>query len=115
MITLTARGAAVALFAASFLALLMAARTGRSALADVIFVMTCGVVACYTRVSGLRGLVVCPPLGFFAGTVLTQVLTASSGFSAATGILITLGESAPWLFTGTAVTAAIALGRGWRP
>lgn len=115
MITLTGRGAAVVLFAASFLALLIAARTGWSALADVIFVMTCGVVACYTRISGLRGLVVCPPLAFFTGTVLTQVLTASSGFSAATGILITLGNSALWLFAGTALTAAIALVRGWRP
>jgi hypothetical protein len=115
MITLTGRGAAVALFAASFLALLMEARTGWSALADVIFVLTCGLVACYTRISGLHGLVVCPPLAFFAGTVLTQVLTASSGFSAATGILITLGDSALWLFTGTALTAAIALVRGWRP
>jgi Domain of unknown function (DUF6542) len=114
-ITLTGRGAALVLFAASFLALLMAARTGWSALADVIFVISCGVVACYTRISGLRGLVVCPPLAFFTGTVLTEVLTASGGFSAATGILITLGDSALWLFTGTALTAAIALVRGWRP
>jgi hypothetical protein len=115
MITLTGRGAAVALFAATFLALLMAARTGWTALADVIFVTTCGAVACYTRTSGLRGLVVCPPLAFFTGTVLTEVLTAASGFSAATGILVTLGDSALWLFTGTALTAAIALVRGWRP
>jgi hypothetical protein len=114
-ITLTGRGAAVVLFAATFLALLMAARTGWIALADAIFVMTCGAVACSTRISGLRGLVVCPPLAFFAGTVLTQVLTASSGFSTVTGILITLGDSALWLFTGTALTAAIALVRGWRP
>ena len=114
-ITLTGRGGAVALFAACFAGLLIAAWTGWSMLADVIFVMTCGVVTCYTRASGLRGLVVCPPLAFFTGTVLTQVLTAPDGFSAATGILITLGESAPWLFAGTALTAAIALGRGWRP
>jgi hypothetical protein len=115
VIRLTGRGAAVVLFAACFLGQLIAARTGRSVLADVIFVVTCGVVACYTRVSGLRGLVVCPPLAFFTGTALTEVLTASDGFSAATGILITLGESALWLFGGTALTAAIALVRGWRP
>ena len=112
---LTGRGAAVVLFAACFLGLQIAAWSGRSGLADVIFVVACGVVACYTRVSGLRGLVVCPPLAFFAGTVLTEVLTASDGFSAATGTLITLGDSAMWLFSGTALTAAIALGRGWRP
>jgi Domain of unknown function (DUF6542) len=114
-ITLTGRGAAVMLFAACFLGLLAATRTGWSALGDVIFVTACAVVACYTRVSGLRGLVVCPPLAFFAGIVLAQALTAADTFSALTGILVTLGDSAPWLFLGTALTAAIAFGRGWRP
>jgi len=114
-VRLTGRGAVVALFAACFLGLLIAAWTGWSAFADVLFVMACGVVACYTRTSGLRGLVVCPPLAFCAGSVLTQVLTAPDGFSAAEGILVTLGSSAPWLFTGTALTIAIALGRGYRP
>ena len=114
-VTLTGRGAAVTLFAACFLGLLAATRTGWSAVADVIFVTACGVVTCYTRVSGLRGLVVCPPLAFFTGCLLAQVLTAPDTFSALTGMLVTLGDSAPWLFLGTALTAAIALGRGWRP
>jgi hypothetical protein len=114
-ITLTGRGAAVALFAACFLSLLIAAWTGWNLLADALFVMTCGLVTCYTRVSGLRGVVVCPPLAFLAGSVLAQVITAADAFSAAAGILITLGTSAPWLFTGTGLTVAIALGRGWRP
>ena len=114
-ITLTGRGAAVALFAACFLSLLIAAWTGWNLLADALFVMICGLVTCYTRVSGLRGVVVCPPLAFLAGSVLAQLITAADAFSAATGILITLGISAPWLFTGTGLTMAIALGRGWRP
>ena len=114
-ITLTGRGAAVALFAASFLALLIAAWTGWGLLADAVFVMTCGLVACYTRASGLRGVVVRPPLAFFAGSVLAQLLTAPDAFSAVVGILVTLGVSAPWLFTGTGLTVVIALGRGWRP
>jgi hypothetical protein len=114
-ITLTGRGAAVALFAACFLGLLIAAWTGWDLLADVVFVMACGLVACYTRASGLRGVVVCPPLAFLAGSVLAQLLTAPDAFSAATGILITLGLSAPWLFTGAGLTVVIALGRGWRP
>jgi hypothetical protein len=80
-----------------------------------MFVMSCGLVTCYTRASGLRGLVVCPPLAFLAGSVLAQLITAVDAFAAATGILVTLGSSAPWLFTGTALTTAIALGRGWRP
>jgi len=114
-ITLTGRGAVVALFAACFLSLLIAAWTGWSVFADVMFVMTCGVVTCYTRASGLRVVVVCPPLAFFAGSVLAQLITASDTFSAAEGILVTLGDSALWLFTGTALVVAIALGRGWRP
>ncbi len=114
-ITLTGRGAAVALFVTCFLGLLIAAWTGWGVLADVTFVMACGLVTCYTRVSGLRGLVVCPPLAFFAGSVLAQILTAADTFSALAGILVTLGSSAPWLFTGTVLTVAIALGRGYRP
>ena len=114
-IRLTGRGAVVALFAACFLSLLIAAWTGWGAFADVMFVMTCGVVACYTRVSGLRAVVVCPPLAFFAGSVLAQMLTAPDTFSAAARILVTLGGSALWLFTGTALVVAIALGRGYRP
>ena len=114
-ITLTGRGAVLALFAACFLGLLIAAWTGWNLLADAIFVMTCGLVACYTRASGLRGVVVCPPLAFLAGSVLAQATTAADAFSAATGVLVTLGTSAPWLFTGTGLTVVIALGRGWRP
>jgi hypothetical protein len=105
----------VALVAVCFLSLLIAALTGWGVFADAVFVMTCGVVACYTRASALRTLVVCPPLAFCTGCLLAQVLTAPDSFSAVAGILVTLGSSAPWLFTGTALTVAIALGRGWRP
>src|SRR5690349_2546214 len=114
-VTLTGRGAGVALFAVCFLGLLIAAWTGWELFADAVFVMTCGLVACYTRASGLRGVVVCPPLAFLAGSLLAQLLTAPDAFLAATGILVTLGLSAPWLFTGTGLTVVIALGRGWRP
>ena len=114
-VTLTGRGAVVALFAACFFGLLITAWTGWSDFADVVFVMTCGVVTCYTRASGLRAVVVCPPLAFFAGSVLAEVLTAPGAFLVAERILVTLGSSAPWLFTGTALTIAIAFGRGYRP
>jgi uncharacterized protein DUF6542 len=114
-ITLTSRGAVVALVAVCFASLLLAAVTGWGIVADAVFVMICGLVACYTRPGGLRTLVVCPPLAFLTGSVLAQMITAPDGFSAAAGILVTLGSSAPWLFTGTALTAVIALGRGWRP
>jgi hypothetical protein len=114
-VTLTSRGAVVALMAVCFLSLLLAAVTGWGVVADAVFVMACGLVACYTRVSGLRTLVVCPPLAFFTGSLLAQVITAPDSFSAVAGILVTLGSSAPWLFTGTALAVVIALGRGWRP
>jgi hypothetical protein len=114
-IKLTGRGAVIALFAASLLGLLVAAWTGWTAAADAIFVLSCGVVAYYTREKGLRVVVVCPPLAFFAGSVCAQLITAPDSFSAAEGILVTLGTSTPWLFIGTALTMAIALGRGYRP
>jgi hypothetical protein len=49
------------------------------------------------------------------GACWPRLITAADAFSAATGILVTLGTSAPWLFTGTGTDVAIALGRGWRP
>jgi hypothetical protein len=105
----------VALFAACFLSLLLAAWTGWAMLADVVLVMTCGLVAGYTRPAGLRSVVVCPPLAFCAGSILAQLITAPDTFSALAGVLITLGTSTLWLLTGTVLTMAIALGRGWRP
>ena len=114
-VRLTGRGGVVALFAACFLSLLLAAWTGWAMLADVVLVMTCGLVAGYTRPAGLRSVVVCPPLAFCAGSVLAQLITAPDTFSALAGVLVTLGTSTLWLFTGTVLTMAIALGRGWRP
>lgn len=114
-VRLTGRGAAAVLFAACFLGLLVAAWTGWSALGDAIFVIACGVVTCFTRASGLRQVVVCPPLAFFTGAVLAAVITAPGAFSVAEQILVTLGGSAPWLFVGTALTVAIAFGRCYRP
>jgi hypothetical protein len=105
----------VTLFAACFLGMLLEAWTGWITLAEVIFVMTCGLVTCYTRASGLRHVVVCPPLAFFVGTAAAALLTVPGTFLALETILVTLGTSALWLFTGTALTAAIAFGRGYRP
>jgi hypothetical protein len=108
---LTGRGAIVALFLLCFLSQL----TGLSVLADAAFVCGCGVVTYYTKFAGLRNVVVCPPLVFLAGCICAKAATASGLFALAEGILVTLGTSAPWLFTGTGLTVAIALGRGFRP
>ena len=114
-VRLTGRGAVAALFAACASGLLIASWTGWSALGNAFFVMSCGAVASYTKPSGLRAVVVSPPLAFFAGAVCVEVVTAPDTFSAAAGLLVTLATSAPWLFTGTALVIAIAFGRGYRP
>jgi hypothetical protein len=114
-VKLTGRGAVTGMFVASLLGLLVAAWTGWTAVADAMFVMSCGVVTYYTRAGGLRAVMVSPPLTFLAGLVCAQLITAPDTFSAAEGILVTLATSAPWLFTGTALTIAIAFGRGYRP
>jgi hypothetical protein len=114
-IKLTGRGAVVALFAACLFGLLIAGWTGWSAAGDALFLMSCGLVTHYTKASGLRHVVICPPLAFLVAAVCAQLIIAPDAFSAAEGILITLGTSAPWLFTGTGLTFVIALSSGWRP
>ncbi|HEV2259945.1 MAG TPA: DUF6542 domain-containing protein [Streptosporangiaceae bacterium] len=114
-VRLTGRGALAALFALCFVTQLIADWTGWGTLAGAAFVCGCGAVTYYTRTSGLRSVVVAPPLMFFAGSTCAELLTAPGTFLAATGILVTLGTSAPWLFTGTALTVVVAIGRGYRP
>jgi hypothetical protein len=114
-VKLTGRGAVVVLFAVCLLGLLIADWTGWSAVGDALFLMNCGVVACYTKASGLRNVLVSPPLAFLGGAACAELITAPDTFSAATGVLITLGTSAPWLFTGTGLTLVIAISRGYRP
>ena len=114
-VRLTGRGAIAALFVLCFFTQLIADWTGWGTLAGAAFVCGCGVVTYYTRTSGLRTVVVAPPLLFFIGSALAEVLTAPGTFLAAEGILVTLGTSAPWLFTATALTVVVAIGRGDRP
>src|SRR5260370_35543326 len=84
-ITLTGRGAVLALFAACFLGLLAAAWTGWSVLADVIFVRTCGVGACYTRGGGLGRGGSSPPPPLPPRSLLAQGPTPPRSFLAARG------------------------------
>ena len=114
-VRLTGRGAITALFALCFGTQLIAGWTGWGTLAGAVFVCGCGAVTYYTRTSGLRAVVVAPPLLFFAGSACAQLITAPGTFLAAEGLLVTLGTSAPWLFTGTALTVVVAIGRGYRP
>jgi hypothetical protein len=114
-IRFTGRGAIMAMFALCFVSLLLAAWTGWNSVAGAAFVCGCGSITYYTRTSGLRWVVVAPPLLFLAGSVCAQLITSSGLFMTAEGILVTLGILALWLFTGTALTIVVAIGRGWRP
>jgi hypothetical protein len=114
-VRLTGRGAIAAMFVLCFFTQLIADWTGWGTLAGAAFVCGCGAVTYYTRTSGLRGVVVAPPLVFFAGSVCAELLTAPGTFLAAEGILVTLGTLAPWLFTATGLTVVVAIGRGYRP
>jgi hypothetical protein len=114
-VRLTGRGAIAALFMLCFLTQLIADWTGWGTLAGAAFVCACGAVTYYTRTSGLRALVVAPPLVFLAGCALAEILTQPGTFMAAEQTLVTLGTSCPWLFTGTALAVVVAIGRGYRP
>jgi hypothetical protein len=114
-VRLTGRGALAALFVLCFFTQLIADWTGWGTLAGAAFVCGCGAVTYYTRPSGLRSVVVAPPLMFFAGATCAELITAPGTLLAAAGILVTLGTSAPWLYTGTALTVVVAIGRGYRP
>jgi hypothetical protein len=114
-VRLTGRGAVALLFALCFGTQLIAAWTGWGTLAGAAFVCGCGAVTYYTRTGGLPAVVVAPPLLFFAGSACAQLITTHGTFLAAERILVALGTSAPWLFTGTALTIVVAAGRGYRP
>ena len=111
-IQLTARGAVLGLFAACFVTMVLANWTGWSAIADLAFVGGGAAAARYTKPGALLALVVSPPMIFLAACVCAELLTSSGTLATVTGIFVTLGTSAPWLFIGTALILAVALCRG---
>lgn len=100
------------LFVVCVLALLLTAVTGWSALGDMAFVGGCGAGAWYTKRGAMLPFAVSPPLIFFLACLLVQWMTAPGSLALLTGIFLTLGTSAPWLFLGTALTVGIGLYRG---
>ncbi len=111
-IRLTGRGAVLSLFGLTFIGLLLANWMGWGMLGDVTFVIACILIVAYAKPSDLLTVVVCPPLVFLGACVCAKVITSAGGTSAAEGTLVTLGNSAPWLFIGTILTIVIALSRG---
>ena len=83
------------MFALCFLTQLVADWAGLGALAGAAFVCGCGVVTYYTRTSGLRAMVVAPPLVFLAGCAIAETLTAARELPGRGAALVTLGTSPP--------------------
>jgi hypothetical protein len=111
-IRLTARGAVFTMFAASFVGLLLSDWLNWGALGDAVFFMSSGLAAFYVRQGSLLPVVVTPPLLFFTACVLVKMITAADTDSAAAGTMVTLANSAPWLFAGTGLVLSIAMARG---
>ena len=111
-VRLTGRGAILGLFVLSFLGILVSGWLSTGVLADLLFLLGCWAMACYTKPRDLLSVSVSPPLAFFFACVLAKLASSSGGTSAAEGTLVTLATSAPWLFAGTALTIVIALRRG---
>ena len=115
---MTARGAAVAMFALFFLGTLMAGWLHLALLTGLSFVAGCVLAARYTRRDGLLTVAVTPPLLFMIALVCTELLTSHADTvrhtltSAAEGTILTLAAVAPWLFTGVVAGLVIALFRG---
>lgn len=103
------------IFLLCFLGLLGSDRLGWGPLAGGTFVAASVLAAVLTQRRDLLTVAVSPPALFFAAVICGKALTSPGGpFSLAAGILITLANCAPWLLGGTALSLAIAFGRGLR-
>ncbi len=112
-VRLTGRGGILAVFAISFTGLFAASLSHAGALAGLSYVVACVLAACGVRRGHLLPVAVTTPMLFGVAVVCVQAMTAAGGLlSVAGGTLVTLGNVAPWLFTGTALFAIIAFARG---
>ncbi len=109
---LTGRGGVVVVFGTCFLGLLMADWAHWGGLAGAVFFMASSLTAYYVRPGGLLPVVVSPPLLFFTACVLAKAVTSAGLFPAFEAALVTLADSAGWLFAGTGLTIVIAVLRG---
>lgn len=112
---LTGRGAVLGMFAACFLGLLMADWLDWRALAGAVFFTCSGLAAFYVRPGSLLPVAVSPPCAFFLACACEKAITGTGAASALDGTVTALADSASWLFAGTALTLAIAIGRGLVP
>jgi hypothetical protein len=115
-IRLTGRGALLGIFVLCFLGLLVSVWLGWGPLAGVAFVLATGFAAARTQRTDLLTVTVSPPALFLVALMCVKGLTASGNvlLSTATGTLITLANTAPWLLAGTGLSLIIAFTRGLR-
>lgn len=115
-VRLTGRGGIVVIVLVTFVAGLLAHLTGVRAISGGAFTTVCVLAALLVRPAELLSLSVSPPLAYFAGALLTEVLLAlgSEGFvrSVAISMGSQLAHVAPWLFLGTALVLIITCFRG---
>src|ERR1700677_4085539 len=102
-IRLTARGAGL---------WLLAVWPRWSAIGDLGFVGGCAAAAWYAKRGALLAIAISPPVIYFAACLISEWLTSSGSFALLEGIFVTLGTSAPWLFSGTLLALGITLCRG---
>jgi hypothetical protein len=104
----------VVVFGACFLGMLIADWANWDELADATYFMASSLTAYYVRPGSLLPVAVSAPLLFFLACALENFLSSPGALSTLDATVAELARSAPWLFTGTALTVVIALLRGLR-
>lgn len=114
MLRLTARGAALAMFSICFPGTLTSGWLHFPVLSGASFVAACVLAALATRREDLLVVVTLPPVVFLASAICVAAVSANGGgvLAAASGIALTLGGAALWLFIGEGSALLLSLFRG---
>ena len=111
---LTARGAALAMFSICFPGTLTSGWLHFPVLSGASFVAACVLAALATRREDLLVVVTLPPVVFLASAICVAAVSSDGGgvLAAVSGIALTLGRAALWLFIGEAAVLVLSLCRG---
>lgn len=115
-ITLTARGAIVAVFAATLVGHVLASAAGSTAFSGLSFIAGCLTASLLINRREMLSLVVAPPLIYFCATLLVETVAALGAPSMAQalgiGMFQAMSAGAPWLFIGSALVLVVTWRRG---
>jgi hypothetical protein len=111
---LTARGAALAMFSICFPGTLTSGWLHFPVLSGASFVAACVLAALATRREDLLVMVTLPPVVFLASAICVAAVSSDGGgvLAAVSGVALTLGRAALWLFIGEAAVLVLSLFRG---